>query len=97
MSKAQSTSDIFYETTASKEVNVSYVGECIMDIHDTAQGLATLCRAGLKDHIFIVEEIGIVLVIIAVLDDMRKKLLEIYPQDSGEPVIREAATRKPGK
>ena len=96
MSNTHSLSTMFYETVESKEINVAYAGERIGELHSMTEGFLSVCRAGLEGD-FACAESGILLVFIATLEDMKRRLSEIYPMESGEAVIREATTRKPGK
>ena len=89
MNKAQSLSTMFYETVESKEINVAYAGERIRELYDMTGGFLSLCRAGLKGNLVCAEEDGILLVFIATLEEMERRLSEIYPMDKGEEVIRE--------
>ena len=82
----------FYETVNSMEVNVSYAGKRIRELHDMAQGLAALCHAAIRDDLFCIESCGTVMVIASAAEKMQNIAMEIYPMQNGVEVIREVAS-----
>ena len=89
MNKTTTTDTFFYETVKSMEVNVSYAGKRIVELHDMARGLAALCRAAIESGLFCAESCGTVMVIASAAEKMQSLAMDIYPMETGLEVIRE--------
>ena len=89
MNKTTTTDTFFYETVKSMEVNISYAGKRIVELHDIAQGLSAVCRAAIESDLFCAESCGTVMVIAAAAEKMQSIAADIYPMDIGQEAIRE--------